>query len=141
MQILEWERKVVEALLAGDDPILETLRNQWAGAEVSARKYTGVGFFVDFIVSPTAKRVALPDFNLTDIMLFVKGAVFGALVILSVQSGVIKLLEVCTHDEENFPEHPEAVSIRYFNRKPGTSNELVLSDKRDLEFPRNNWTP
>ena len=42
----------MEMLLAGDDPILEVLREQFRVADVTKRELTGVGFFVTFSVPP-----------------------------------------------------------------------------------------
>jgi hypothetical protein len=45
MNIVELEQKVMTALLAGDDYVLTTLRNQYTAASVVNRKFSGVGFF------------------------------------------------------------------------------------------------
>jgi hypothetical protein len=43
----ELEHRVLKMLLAGDDPVLKALRLQLESAEVSDRKFTGAGFFME----------------------------------------------------------------------------------------------
>jgi hypothetical protein len=48
LNAFEW--RVLDMLLAGDHPVLVQLRKQCAAASVVARRFTGVGFFVDISV-------------------------------------------------------------------------------------------
>ncbi len=41
------ERAVVDMLLAGDHPLLRSLRHQYEDATVRGRTFTGVGFWLD----------------------------------------------------------------------------------------------
>ena len=47
----------MEMLLAGDDPTLVILREQFHAAHVTKRQLTGVGFFVTFSVPPEVARL------------------------------------------------------------------------------------
>ena len=58
------ENAIMEALLAGDDPRIVGLRQQYAAATVKGREFSGVGFFTNFQVPSTAPRVSPPDFEL-----------------------------------------------------------------------------
>lgn len=107
--LTELERRVMEMLLAGDHPMLETLRQQFQHANVAKREYTGVGFFTHFEVPADVRR--LPNnrsFELRD--------VFGASpdgpqrefgFILFIRDGVIDFLEGFTF-YDRFPQ-PETV--------------------------------
>jgi len=61
--LTELERAVMGALLAGADPRLAVLRDQLSAATVAVRKFTGVGFFTEFFVPPSAARLTEPINN------------------------------------------------------------------------------
>ena len=46
--INDFEKKALDALLAGNHPVLEALRTQINLLSVSEREFTGVGFFTHF---------------------------------------------------------------------------------------------
>lgn len=50
----EFERAVLEKLLAGDHPVLTALRAQAQAARLTSREYTGAGFFLTFDVPTSA---------------------------------------------------------------------------------------
>jgi hypothetical protein len=65
--IVELEGILLDALLVGDDPMLEMLRKQYATTVVSSREFTGVGFFTNFMVAEAAPRVNPPNFDIRDV--------------------------------------------------------------------------
>jgi hypothetical protein len=133
MHTLEWELRLVEALLTGQDPMLEALRNQCAVAEVRSRKYTGVGFYTQFTVADTAPRVEPPDFEITDVHADIVGLEAGAMAMLFVRQGVIDFLEVCAYFG-GFPRDPEIRSVDY--NACGLGSQSI----RDMDRVRSFWT-
>ena len=43
----EFERKVMEKLLDGEDDVLRILRDQYRNADIKNREFSGSGFFYD----------------------------------------------------------------------------------------------
>ncbi len=135
MDIVEFEQKVMTALLAGDDPILVALRNQYAAVSVANREFSGVGFFTTYTVPPHIPRVEPRNFEIDDIQVEVSGAYAGIGIVLFVRDGKIDVLEGYTNDGP-WPENLDLLSLKYVWQKPGASNEIVLSEERDLELVR-----
>ncbi len=101
----------MEALLAGDDPRIVGLRQQYAAATVKGREFSGVGFFTNFQVPSTAPRVSPPDFELgAHTLLQLDGLKHGAGVVLFVRKGVLDMLEGYTFDEP-WPTNPRLLAI------------------------------
>ncbi len=119
-------------LLAGDDPELRILRDQYALATVSEREYTGVGFFTKFRVPNRVPRLERKD-------RIVVGDVYGEIVgnqdgvgfLLFVESGVIDTLE-CFSNFGPVEENPTLTRIFYV--QPGESNALLEIPKRNLRW-------
>lgn len=105
--LTQLERRVMEMLLAGDHPVLETLRRQFESAKVAKREYTGHGFFTHFEVPADVPR--LPNnrsFELDDLYGASRDSQwpwpeFGF--ILFVRNGAIDFLEGYTY-YDTFPE-------------------------------------
>lgn len=101
------EKAVLDMMLDQPGEPYEVVRRQLAHAKVVGRKFTGVGFFTDFIVpSEAAVQRNLPNMELSGV-----GAVFpnlkhGAGFLFFIRDGVIKMLEGYTYDEP----WPEEVS-------------------------------
>ena len=123
------------ALLAGDDPVIATLRSQYAVAAVVNRKFSGVGFFTTYSVPSQLPRVKPPNFEVGDIQIEVLGVSAGVGTVLFVRDGKIDFLEGYTYVGP-WPDNLELISLKYVRQKPGALNEIVLSEKRDLEFVR-----
>jgi hypothetical protein len=138
MDIIEFEKRVMTALLAGDDPILAILRNQYAVATVSDRKFSGVGFFTTYSIPPHLPRVEPHNFHIGDIHVEVSGVSAGVGIVLFVRDGAIDFLEGFTYDGP-WPDSLELLSLSYIQLKPNASNETPLSEERELEFVRGEW--
>jgi hypothetical protein len=87
--IIELEHTLIEALLAGDDPMLEALRKQFAAASVSQRDFTGVGFFSHFKVAKILSPVTPANFDISDVFIEFENAESGAMAVLAVRNGMI----------------------------------------------------
>lgn len=105
------ERAVLHKLLAGDHPVLATLRQQFSQARLAKREYTGVGFYCDFEVDTDA--LTLPsDFHIGDVSAEVEGLANGAGFVLFVRGGRISMLEGYTYDEP-WPDRIRGFSLEY----------------------------
>lgn len=109
--LTEFERAVLEKLLSGDHPVLESLRHQLALAHLESRENTGVGFYCDFEIPETAPTVSR-DLQLGDVHAEIEGLQRGAGFVLFVSDGRLKTLEGFTYDEA-WPETVRAYSLRY----------------------------
>ncbi len=137
-RVTDLENTIIDALLAGDDPILTRLRKQYVASSVESRDFTGVGFFTHFSVSENVPRVEPRSFHIGDIQLEVTGVNGGALALLFIREGTIDFLEVATYVGE-WPNKPKLVSISYHSRKPGSEDDFVLSKNRDMAVARKSW--
>ena len=86
----EFEREVLDKLLAGDHPALAILRQQSAQARLVERELTGVGFYCEFEVAPNAPALSR-DFQIGDVQANVEGLARGAGFVLFVREGRISL--------------------------------------------------
>jgi hypothetical protein len=104
--------RVMPLLLAGDEPLLVTLRAQYARTTLERLDLTGVGFFAHFSVPQDAPTATPPDFVCGAAQLDVGGVVHGAGCALFVRSGVLDFLEGFTYEDE-WPEHPKVLAIHH----------------------------
>jgi hypothetical protein len=128
------ERQVMEFALRGEHPVLEILREQLAAAAVSSRKYTGVGFFTDFAVADSVRR--LPSAGrmvIGDVYADVAGLQHGAGFLVFIERGMLDVLE-CFISEDAWPADARILRLYYVHpREPG-SPSLVETPQRDLDF-------
>jgi len=95
MNIIEFEdfeKVVMNKLLAGDLPILEILYKQYKNAQINERYFTGVGFVTEFKIPTSLPRIQnVKDFEISDIL----GSINGISVdfILFIRDGAIDFLE------------------------------------------------
>ena len=73
-----FERRVVDACLAGDAPVLAALRAQADQASVERREDTGDGVRVFFVVPDTVAPVEPAAMNFSDVDLDIAGVDDGA---------------------------------------------------------------
>jgi hypothetical protein len=109
----DFEQAVLDKLLAGEHPVLTTLRGQVAKARVVSRERTGVGFFCTFDVPSDAPAVASPqDFELSDVDADVDGLAHGAGFLLFVRRGYVNKLEGYSY-EEPWSAEPRTYRLKY----------------------------
>lgn len=120
------------ALLAGDDPLLEALRAQYAVATVREREMTGSGFVTRFEVPATAPRIARKLLHLDDLQVELEGANTPADCALHIHEGRLRSLESFVYDGD-FPENPVIRAAWYYGTQkyPGITTELMA--ERDVE--------
>jgi hypothetical protein len=132
MTLDAFEREVVKALLAGDDPILDALRAQYASASVRDRETTANGFVTRFDVPAAAAPVERKLLHLDDLQLELEGAATPAEASLHVHNGRLRSLECFVYDGA-FPASPSIRAAWYYGteRYPGITDELLA--ERDVE--------
>lgn len=109
----EFERAVLDKLLAGEHPVLAALRLQAATVLVDNREFSGVGFFCTFRVSVNVPQGALEaDFHFGDVIAEFEGLEFGAGFVLFVRDGHIAMLEGYTFGEP-WPESVTEFKLSY----------------------------
>jgi len=128
----DFEREVIAALLAGDDPLLDALRRQYAASNVRAREVTPRGFVTRFDVEPPAQPVDRKLLHLDDLQIELEGVKSPVDASLHVLNGRLRSLECFVYDG-TFPESPVIRSAWYYGTKkyPGITRELM--HERDLD--------
>ena len=130
------ESIAIDLLLSGDHPVLAVLRLQRKVAAVSARNYTGVGFFTKFAVPGDAPRLdGVHRLVLSDVHGEIDEVAHGVGFVLFIKNGVIDVLECFTYDG-SYPQHPMLVRAYYVGPKSRAGSLIMLSEvpARDLEF-------
>jgi hypothetical protein len=132
MTLEEFERELVKALLAGDDPILDALRAQYAAASVRDRETNANGFVTHFDVPASAAPIERRLLHLDDLQVELEGATTPAEASLHVHNGRLRSLECFVYDG-TFPEAPAIRAAWYYGteRHPGITNELLA--ERDVD--------
>ena len=132
MTLEEFEKTVIDALLAGDDPMLEALRGQYAAATVRDREVKRSGFVTRFDVPESAPRIDRKLLHLDDLQVQLEGASTPADTSLHVLNGRIRSFECFVYDG-SFPEAPAIAAAWYYGTEkfPGITPELLAS--RDVE--------
>ena len=130
----ELERQVMEFALRGEHPVLEVLREQLAAAAVSAREYSGVGFFTHLAVPATARRLPrAARCVIADVYADVTGLQHGAGFLVFVDSGILDMLEFFIF-EEAWPAEARLRRLFCVRPKEPGSPSLVETAQRDLGF-------
>ncbi len=132
MSLEEFERAVMQALLAGDDPLLQALRAQYAVATVRDREVTPTGFVTRFDVPASATAIDRKLLHLDDLQVELEGAKTPVDTALNVYSGRLRSLECSVYDG-TFPEAPVITAAWYYGTRKHDSIGEELFAERDLE--------
>jgi hypothetical protein len=128
------ESQVLELLLAGEDPVLAVLQEQMDTAKIESREFTGVGFYLDFEIPNTSKRIQ-------DVLAVKENFCFGDVgayfdmgdrrqqvgFLLWIKDGYLDNLEAYTYGLEKWPGEDKPFQL--FN----------FCNKRDFDYLRRNW--
>lgn len=119
-------------LLAGDDPLMETLRQQYAVAAVRDRERNASGFVTRFDVPSTAPVIERKLLHLDDLQVQLEGTPTPVDASLHVHNGRLRSLECFVYDG-TFPEQPVISAAWYYGTEkfPGVTPELL--QERDVE--------
>ncbi len=125
------ERQVMQMLLAGDHPTLETLRQQFARCMVVEREFTGVGFFTSFEVQDCIPQLVPPRrIVIGDVCADVDGLDYGCGFILFVNDGLIGILECHLWGDDAFPDNPRYTRLFYVHQP--NPPEVAETRERDI---------
>jgi hypothetical protein len=132
MTLDEFESQIMSALLAGDDPLLAALREQYTVATVRDREKTATGFVTRYEVPASVAAIPRKLLHLDDLQVELEGASTPAETSVHVHNGRLRSLE-CFVYEGGFPEAPAIQAAWYYGteRYPGITPELMA--ERDLE--------
>lgn len=128
----QFQAQVITALLAGEDPLLETLRQQYELATMGDEQETPNGFILRFDVAAAAMPIDRKDLHLDDLQVELEGARTPADCSLHVDNGRLRTLE-CSVYEGEFPREPVIRAAWYYGteRFPGITPELLAA--REIE--------
>jgi hypothetical protein len=139
---LALEKAVMDLLLAGDDPVLEVLRQQYQFATATKRMFSGVGFLTDFQIPADMKRIEIEGvkslFFLSDVGADFNGRSGMAGFHAQVKSGKLKVLEGFAYDEpwpmlmsfDVYYKYPPAVAAQAPDRP---------ADERVMDYVQSLW--
>ena len=113
-EVNDFERALLDALLAGPLDILATLREQITSARVVLRELSGAGFFLKFEVSPSTRRVEPANFEISDVYFDLEGTEHGGGSVLFIRDGVVTTLEGYSH-AGGWPDEPRQFRLYYFD--------------------------
>ena len=99
-------------LLAGDHPVLATLRDQASRVASVVREFTGVGFWTDIELAEDAPRTPIANFELTDVYAEAASLERGVGFILFVRDGFAVQLEGVTYGEP-WPKDLGEITLHY----------------------------
>ncbi len=123
-------------LLAGGDPFLSQLRDQFHNSEIVEEWYTGVGYYIDLRVRDASLRIDgfKQDVIISDLQADVGDSLVGF--VLYVNEGFITTLEAYSIDDKGWP--PEGPFTNYlYHGKEGDSPD---EEGRNWERLRRNWS-
>jgi hypothetical protein len=129
------ERAALDALLAGDHPVLASLREQLDDCRFKRREFSGVGFFTHVDVDRTrhAPASSRARIVLSDVHASVTGLASGVGFLLFVTDGYLDNLEACTFDEP----WPAAKILGWklsYLQPAGGGNYQGIGSARDIDY-------
>jgi hypothetical protein len=114
MNHIQFEKKLMEMILAGNHPILEELRNQYLTSTIESRKFTGGGFYTHFrIKNGTKPLVGEKTFQIGDVDASLGDIKEAMGFVLFIKNGYLSFLEGYTLTIDTWPNDYSNVSLIY----------------------------
>ena len=132
MTLEEFERAVMAGLLAGDDPLLQTLREQYAAASVRDREMTATGFVTRFEVPASVASIDRKLLHLDDLQIELEGTRSPADLSVHVHNGRLRSLECFVYDD-TFPAEPSIRAAWYYGTEKHSGVTPELMAEREVE--------
>ena len=130
MRCENFERKLMEMLLAGEDKMLSTLREQYASAKIISRERSEVGFFTSFSLDDRNDlKIDNKSFQIGDVDGLINGINGAVGFILYIKNGFISTLEGYTNINDKWPESDEEIVLIYDS-----------GSKRNMERLKRKWS-
>ena len=131
MTLEEFEKQLMAGLLAGDDPLLATLRQQYAAATVRDREKTTTGFVTRFEVPSSVPAIGRKLLHLDDLQIELEGARTPADTSVHVHNGRLRSLECFVYDD-TFPAEPSIKAAWYYGTEKHAGITKELMAERDV---------
>jgi hypothetical protein len=114
LELNDLERLVLEKLLSGDHPVLTGLRQQLTRSSITARDFSGAGFFTEFRPPRGEPPIATSRSRIRfgDVVAELRGVEGGVGFVLFVDDGYLVMLEGYAFLGE-WPDEAEVESLRY----------------------------
>lgn len=126
----DFERKLMEMLLTGDDEVLIKLRKQYELAKITSREFSDVGFYTSFSVqNRNDLRIKDKSFHIGDVDGTIDGIEGAVGFILYVKDGFISLLEGYANVIDKWPKSNDVIVLTYDS-----------GDKRNIARLKEKWT-
>ena len=132
MILEEFERQVMAGLLAGDDPLLAALREQYAAAAIRGRERTQTGFVTRFEIPASVAAIDRKLLHLDDLQVQLAGVPSPADTSVHVHNGRLRSLECFVYDGV-FPDEPVIESAWYYGTEKHSGVTPALMAERDVE--------
>jgi hypothetical protein len=108
--------RVMNLMLEGDHYVLKTLREQFFSAQIESIEDTGVGMFVDFLVSGVDavdnQKGVRKNFAFGDVHGEVEGSA-GVGFVLFIKEGYISMLEGYSYEDDAWKKVTENIKLNY----------------------------
>lgn len=115
MTIYDLEKRVMEKLLQGEEPVLKRLRSQYNCASIVSIQHTGVGFYLQYLVPEQQRNFpANLHFCFGDVQAYINDAVQPVGFLLWISDGKLDFLEGYTYDMP-WPENIIEFELEYFD--------------------------
>jgi hypothetical protein len=138
-QLTNLEQAVLEMMLAGDNPQLRILREQFSNASVLKREFTGSGFFTDLKIPAAVPRLQCKQrVTITDVSAEIPSLKHDAGFVLFIDEGRMTCLEGFCYDEV-WPDSTADFALSYLKESPRGSGHLISSKERGAEFAFKNF--
>ena len=124
----DFERKLMNMLLCGEDSVLKKLRKQYTMSEITSREFTGVGFYTNFFVNTNDFHVDKKSFQIVDVDGTIDGIEGAIGFVLFIKDGLISFLEGYTNTIMKWPDSYDDVILVY-----------NTGHHRDIEALRSHW--
>jgi len=121
-KLTNFEQAVMEKLLQGTNPVLIEIKRQFDSCVVKNRELTGVGFYLDFMVSDSLLDSAI-DLWFGDVIADIDGLKHGAGFVLHIKNGKLDMLEGYSYDEP-WPDSIEKYTLNYLAGNNRDMSEL-----------------
>jgi hypothetical protein len=124
MKLLPLEEVVLDKLLAGDHPIMSSLRKQKNQAKVKERDFSGAGFFVHLSVDEDLALPGRPQLVIGDVSGVIPGLQYGACFMIFIEGGLLSMLEGASYGED-WPTSISDFKIQYIvNDQPSEVRDM-----------------
>ena len=126
----EIERKLLDALLEGDDPILGSLRAQLAESKIESRELSGSGFFLNFEIPDSVPKINPERIIVGDVYFDLEGVQHDGGAIIFRENGYLSMLEAYLNGDEEWPDQPRLSRVFYDSNPRDWATSIMRGQKR-----------